>query len=252
MVELKCLPVFVEAHKENFSHRFREPIDIEYIVIHYTGNVNDTAKNNAEYFRDNSVKSSAHYFCWENTIYQSVLAFYPAYAVGLGKRKEPYFRYPTFWKKCTNSNSISVEICGSKRSSEASENTKDTAANLVAYLLEFYNLPLSRLIRHYDVTGKRCPAWAVEDEFKFLNFKLRVSNYLSGGDDNILLNNEENYKVFKEFMRRYMTELADAPTAEWEKAGMTFASDKGLMKDGRSKSFVTRAELATVLMRLNG
>lgn len=34
-----------------------------YIVVHYTSNEGDTAKNNADYFARESVKASAHFFC---------------------------------------------------------------------------------------------------------------------------------------------------------------------------------------------
>ena len=34
----------------------------KYIVIHYTANDGDTAVNNGNYFKNNAVKASAHYF----------------------------------------------------------------------------------------------------------------------------------------------------------------------------------------------
>ena len=43
--------------------------NIKYIVIHYTSNDGDTAKNNADYFANNkNLSASAHYFVDENTI----------------------------------------------------------------------------------------------------------------------------------------------------------------------------------------
>ena len=44
----------------------------KYIVVHYTGNVGDTAKNNAVYFKYINRNASAHYFVDENEIYQVV------------------------------------------------------------------------------------------------------------------------------------------------------------------------------------
>ena len=55
---------------------------IRYLVVHYTGNDGDTAKNNAEYFRDNVVKASAHYFVDGETVYRSVPDLQTAWAVG--------------------------------------------------------------------------------------------------------------------------------------------------------------------------
>ena len=40
-----------------------------YIVIHYTGNLTDTAKNNANYFRDADRGASAHLFVDESDVY---------------------------------------------------------------------------------------------------------------------------------------------------------------------------------------
>ncbi len=34
-----------------------------YIVVHYTSNRGDTAKNNADYFVREKIKASAHFFC---------------------------------------------------------------------------------------------------------------------------------------------------------------------------------------------
>lgn len=43
-----------------------------YIVIHYTGNLTDTAKNNANYFRDADRGASAHLFVDESDVYEVV------------------------------------------------------------------------------------------------------------------------------------------------------------------------------------
>lgn len=47
---------------------------IDWIVIHYTSNLGDTAKNNADYFAREklSYKASAHFFVDENEIWSSV------------------------------------------------------------------------------------------------------------------------------------------------------------------------------------
>ena len=46
--------------------------DVKYIVIHYTGNSNDTAINNCKYFQTSGRGASAHFFVDETNIYQSV------------------------------------------------------------------------------------------------------------------------------------------------------------------------------------
>lgn len=239
--------IFVEANPKNFnSHGIRQPSSIKYIVAHYTGNINDTARNNAIYFRDNVVNASAHYFCWEDTIYQSVKDIYPAYAVGLGSRKTPWIPNPPMYKTITNSNSISVEICGSKNSRKGSDQTLETAAMLIADLLDKYGLTPSCLYRHYDVTGKSCPAWAVDD-LEWTIFKTAVCNhfYKEGESEDVF-----TYEDFLKYQQRYESEKSTLP-ATWEEEAMAYAESRGLIKDGRPKCNITRGELAEVLRRIN-
>lgn len=242
--------IYVEANHMNFSSSVRKKESVRYVVCHYTGNINDTARNNAVYFRDNAVQSSAHFFVSDITIYQSVPLNHAAYAIGLGARKQPYFKWPSMWKKITNSNSISIEMCGSKNSREASDKTKETAAALVADILDIYGLTPSAVYRHYDVTGKCCPAWAVTDPFNWIDFMLKVNNYYYGEGDK-MKDSQENYNLFKTWMKRYEDEKA-AESAGWANDAMTYCQSRGLINEGRPNSYVTRAELATVIMRMNG
>lgn len=241
------------ANQQNYNPNRRDLKNIKYIVIHYTGNVGDTAKNNADYFAREVVKSSAHYFVWEDTVYQSVPDNHAAYAVGLGDRKEPYIKWPSMWNKATNSNTISIEICGSKTSNEGSYKTKETAAKLTAELLHKYGLTPSCVIRHYDVTGKSCPMWAVQDPMKWLQFTLQVNQYYYGKEDDKLLDTPENYQVFKIFMDRYLAERAACAvtsSTDWRYAPMQYCENAGIIRDGRPESWVTRAELAAVVQRI--
>lgn len=241
---------FKPVNPKNCSTGYRPVSNIKYVIIHYTGNVGDTANNNAEYFASTVVGASAHYFVDENEIWQSVPDNMAAWAVGLGNRKEPYFRWPTMYQRVTNNNSISIEICGGYKSLEANTITKLRAAELCAELLHKYNLTPANVYRHYDVTGKECPRWAVQYPEKWEDFKSWVNNYYKEGDDN-MLNTDENYNVFKEFMDRYKSELDKAqPTSAWESDAMQSALESGIMDGTRPKSLVTRAELAVVAKRL--
>ena len=239
------------ANQVNYNPNKRTYSSINYIVVHYTGNKGDTAVNNAKYYAEAQIKTSAHFFVWEDTVYRSVPEDHAAYAVGLGSRKEPYFKWPSMWKKITNSNSISVEICGSPGSYEGSDKTKDTAARLVAELLHVFDLRPDRVYRHYDVTGKKCPAWAVDDSLKWLDFTLKVNQYFNGEEDDILLDTPDNYSLFTKWMQRYEAEKAAiADTYAEAKQAMEYCASRGLIKDGSPKSNVTREQLAIVLQRL--
>lgn len=129
----------------------------EYIVIHYTGSLGD-AKAQTEYFLDEKRSASAHCFVGYNgDIWQSVEFADIAWHCGAKKYQHP---------KCRNSNSIGIEMCTKTTGSTnvADENwyfedaTVNSTINLVKELMIKYNIPVENVIRHYDVTGKVCPA----------------------------------------------------------------------------------------------
>ena len=135
---------------------------IRYIVIHYTGNDGDTAANNAKYYAGNVVKTSAHYFIDEKEIVQSVDDLRVAWAVG-GKKYPscPQTGGGTLHGRCLNANSISIELCDEKKNGVYAPGAKTVAQalELTKALMKKYNIPASNVIRHFDVTGKLCPAY---------------------------------------------------------------------------------------------
>lgn len=142
---------------------------IQYIVIHYTANDGDTAAGNLEYFKSVDRQASAHYFVDENEVGQCVTDDLKAWHCGgsVESSHHPYLN------KCTNSNSIGIEMCSRKYSNgtyyfkpEVVSNT----ASLTKALMNKYNIPVSNVIRHYDVTGKICPAPFVNSDSEWQNF----------------------------------------------------------------------------------
>lgn len=161
---LDALP-FVPCHSGNYGG-LRLASDIRYLVYHYTGNDGDTARANANYYANTEVKASAHYFVDDDGAVRSVPELYAAWAVG-GKK----------WNDCaqtgggtlhgtvTNANSISVELCDTVRDGKlmATETTLRNAAALGRALMARYGIPIGRVVRHFDVTGKHCPAYFMDD-----------------------------------------------------------------------------------------
>lgn len=140
---------------------------IKYIVVHYTGNNGDTAYGNTKYSKEYR-GASAHYFVDENSIYQSVEDKNVAWHCGANSYKHPY---------CRNSNSLGVELCSRKDSKGNyyfNDKTVDNAVELVKMLMTKYNVPIANVIRHYDVTGKNCPAPFVRDNKAWQDFKNRL------------------------------------------------------------------------------
>ena len=169
MVEIKIKT----ANRSNYGGK-RSTADIKYIVIHYTANDGDTDEGNGNYFANNIVGDSAHYFVDDDSITRSVPDDYIAWAVGGSKYK--YTKGGTFYGKCTNANSISIEFCDTKKNGvyDFTEATMKNAADLVKLLMEKYTVPVERVIRHYDVTGKVCPKPFVDDEKAWKEFKERL------------------------------------------------------------------------------
>ena len=151
---------FKQAHAGNYAAGRSGPV--EYIVIHYTSNQGDTAKNNADYFAREKVGASAHYFCDENEIWQSVKDTDTAWHCGAKTYRHP---------DCRNANSVGVEICMNDKKGNVRQGSIATAAELVRYLMQRYSVPVDRVIRHYDVTGKYCPGPMVDDPALWAAFK---------------------------------------------------------------------------------
>lgn len=143
----------------------RKLSSIKYIVIHYTANKGDTAENNGNYFKNvNTRAAGAHYFVDQkgNTV-QSIKDEYIAYAVG-GKRVNTLkVDGGKYYNKCTNANSLSIELCDIV--------DKEPSAKQIAAVKKLCdNYPDAKIIRHFDVTGKLCPASMI-DKAVWNNFK---------------------------------------------------------------------------------
>ena len=123
----------------------------KYIVIHYTGNRTDTAMANSNYFKSTNRGASAHYFVDAENVVQVVSDSDTAWAVGRNYGSNNLFG------KCTNSNSISIEMCSTdgKISNETYRNTVE----LTKTLMKKYNIDASHVVRHWDVCSKSCPGW---------------------------------------------------------------------------------------------
>ena len=153
------------ADKSNYGS-YRDVSKIKYIVWHYTANDGDTDESNAKFFKTPNRKASAHYFVDDDSITISVPDTYVAWSVG-GSR---YSNYKTtggasLYKVCTNTNSINIELCDTVKNGkyDVTEATLANAIDLTRSLMKKYNIPISNVIRHFDVTGKQCPAYYVNN-----------------------------------------------------------------------------------------
>lgn len=140
--------------KQNFV-KGRGGKKIEYIVIHDTGNENPLAHAIAHYnyFNNNKLSSSAHYFIDEKQILQIIEDSDTAWHVGDGKGKYGI----------TNQNSIGIEICINDGNYETE--IKRTI-ELTKHLMQKYNVPHERVVRHYDASRKLCPGKMAKNDWE--------------------------------------------------------------------------------------
>ena len=149
------------AAKGNYGGK-RSLSDIKYIVIHYTANDGDSAVGNGNYFHNNVVKASAHYFVDDNKIIQSVLDEYVAWSVGGSKYTDcAKTGGGKLYGVAKNQNTLSIELCDTVKDGTIypTQATINNALVLTKSLMQKYGIAIDHVIRHFDVTGKHCPAY---------------------------------------------------------------------------------------------
>ena len=168
---------------------------IKYIVIHYTAGLKSHAgkgKDVCDMWSKSDRPGSADFVVDEGSIawqYNPDLKNRKTWHCGGSLQGSGSHDY---YKICTNANSIGIEMCSDKKkvtkhlySSDndwyITEETWKSAVALAAMLLKRYGLPLSRMIRHADVTSKECPSFMV------------------GKKKNVMYDNKTGEQVWKEF-----------------------------------------------------
>ena len=98
-----------------------------------------------------------------------------------------------------NRNTISIEICSSCKSGFSVANANhegwyfteaalNNAVKLAKILMKTYNIPIERVVRHYDITGKLCPALVGWNDYYVMS---------NDGKTKIRKNNSEQWQAFK-------------------------------------------------------
>ncbi len=195
---------------------------VKYLVVHYVG-ATGGAENNAKYYGSTpGINASAHYFVGHGPspeIWASVPEGDTAWHVGAKKYVHP---------DCRNDNAIGVELCCHQDGSGKwyfDPETVDAAVELCRDIVARYGIPRERVLRHYDVTGKVCPAPFVNDQGAWESFKERV------------------------FVAQVSDSTVDKPDG-WAEGAWEWAKAKGILDGTRPHDAITRQELAAVLNRL--
>lgn len=163
-----------------FTRPGRKLVEVRGVVIHWTGNPSADAKAHVRYFNQLSKQkadddvvdryASAHYFIGtRGNIEQLIPEDEVAYHAG-GKE---YIQEALDHFNCTWPNAflIGLELCHNDWSGEFTDETIDAAQRLTRRILDEHNLDVKDVVRHFDITGKLCPKWYVENEVAWSEFR---------------------------------------------------------------------------------
>jgi len=133
------------------------------LVLHNIGNPGTTAKQNRDYFaslaetQDRHV--SSHFIvCLDGSIIQCVPVYEMAYASNI-----------------RNEDTLSIEVCHPDDTGRFTDESYAAAVRLAAWLLKRYNMSPEAVIRHFDVQGKECPRYFVDNPDAWETFKANVA-----------------------------------------------------------------------------
>ncbi len=133
---------------------------IEYIVIHYTGTQSEVTKIIDGYTFKNVKDASADYFIsHDGKIYQYNTEIDKRFSWAVGGEKLDDTLGGSLNGIATNENSISIEMATKYINDEwiFNDETIESSILLTKYLMKKYDVDVGHVIRHYDVTGKKCP-----------------------------------------------------------------------------------------------
>lgn len=168
-----------------FSRPAQKLIGVKGIVIHWVANAGSSAQSNRNYFENlknqkeekNARYASAHFIVNLNgNIIQCLPIDEMAYHVGALKYEEGIKdRLSGYPNNCT----IGIELCHPDWFGVFTDETYYAAVELTATLLKQFNLnPQKDIYRHFDITGKICPKFFVEDKSAWNKFKADVEKFL--------------------------------------------------------------------------
>ncbi len=160
--EKAVLPEYVEDALIDVDGESRRGVPLEAvrnIVIHYVANPGSTARQNRNYFNNPATDTSSHFI--------------------VGLEGEVLLCVPLDEKSSAsnyrNADTISIEVCHPDETGKFNPVTYNRVVELCAWLCLTYRLPPETgLIRHYDITGKLCPKYFVENEDAWETFKSDV------------------------------------------------------------------------------
>ena len=144
------------------------------LVIHYTGNAGDSAKNNALFFSkkygSNERSAGAHIFIDGNGVSAKSVPFNrTAWSVG-----NPGGAYApgTYNKLLNNANTLSIELCDIV-DHPITDAQRETLLDVCAYIAKKCK-NIKYVVRHFDIVQKDCPHYYVHNQKEWLRLQSEI------------------------------------------------------------------------------
>ena len=222
------------VHQIKYNRSNRGGTPIRYIVVHDTGNPSRGANATAHYnyFNGGDRSSSADFFV-DDTQVLCVNDYYKFYTWHCGDGHGKY--------GITNRNSVGIEFCINVDSDRGK--TLERTAQLVRELMQELNIPIDRVVRHYDASRKNCPqsmsgnGWAQWYKFKeklkgedltmaqYEELKNRMDE-MSANLTNII--NDMDAKLEK-ITNPMIYNYIDKNMPEWARSAVSWAVENGIL-----------------------
>ena len=172
---------------------------IKYLAIHFTAGSSSIGGRAMNVKRTFETSPASADFCVDD---RDIVQFNPdiknnyCWAVGDSKKSTGGASLNGI---AMNKNTISIEICSSCKSGFSVANANhegwyfteaalNNAVKLAKILMKTYNIPIERVVRHYDITGKLCPALVGWNDYYVMS---------NDGKTKIRKNNSEQWQAFK-------------------------------------------------------
>ncbi len=143
---MKIINRLIPAGKYNRPGTKSDP---KRICVHYTGDVGATADRLALFYCTNPLaETSAQYVVgFEGELIRCV----PDNEI-------------TYAASGQNADTIHIEVCYKNTAGRFTEQSIKALRELVQYLMNLHNIPADKVVRHYDLTGKHCPAYYIDSK----------------------------------------------------------------------------------------
>lgn len=151
---------------------------IKGLIMHYTANNGGTARNHKTYFNNlNDIYASAHLFVDDNEAICIIPLNEVAYhANDTVKYNSDGTIYKPLYSKIGNANfgAIGLEMCLDKNGNITEKTFQNSVKAVKELVAKYPAITRNTIWRHYDVTGKNCPAPWVSKPSELERFKEAV------------------------------------------------------------------------------